>query len=57
LHGLLVWALATLLTAVIGFATAQSLTHLAAPSGGHFIAYDLDRLFRAGAPARASRDL
>src|SRR5205823_13984859 len=56
LHGLLVWALATLLTAVIGLATAQSLTRLAAPSGGqagfstsvageNLIVYDLDRLF------------
>ena len=32
LHGLLVWALATLLAALIGLATAQSLTRLAAPS-------------------------
>jgi hypothetical protein len=57
LHGLLVWALATLLAAVIGLATAQSLTRLAAVSGGqagsstsvgeNLIAYDLDRLFRA----------
>jgi hypothetical protein len=57
LHGLLVWGLATLLTAVIGLATVQSLTRLAAPSGGqagassvggeNLIAYDLDRLFRA----------
>jgi hypothetical protein len=58
LHGLLVWALATLLTAMIGLATAQSLTRLAAPSSGqagpstsvageNLIAYDLDRLFRA----------
>jgi hypothetical protein len=57
LHGLLVWALATLLVAVIGLATAQSLTRLAAPSGQagsstsvageNLIAYDLDRLFRA----------
>jgi hypothetical protein len=58
LHGLLVWALATLLTALIGLATAQSLTRLAAPSGGqagastsvggeNLIAFDLDRLFRA----------
>jgi hypothetical protein len=58
LHGLLGWALATLLTAVIAFATAQSLTRLAAPSGGqsaastsvggeNLIAFDLDRLFRA----------
>jgi hypothetical protein len=58
LHGLLVWALATLLTALIGLATAQSLTRLGAPSGGqagsstsaageNLIAFDLDRLFRA----------
>lgn len=58
MHGLLAWALATLLTALIGLATAQSLTHLAAPSGGqagtsssvggeNLIAFDLDRLFRA----------
>jgi hypothetical protein len=58
LHGLLVWALASLLTAVVGFATAQSLTRLATPSSGqagpsrsvageNLIAYDLDRLFRA----------
>jgi signal transduction histidine kinase len=57
-HGLLVWALATLLTAVVAFAAAQSLTRLAAPSAGssgpavsvggeNIIAYDLDRLFRA----------
>jgi hypothetical protein len=58
MHGLLVWALATLLTAVIGLAIAQPLTRLAAPSGGsagastsvggeNLIAYELDRLFRA----------
>jgi hypothetical protein len=58
LHGLLVWALAPLLTALIGLATAQSLTRLGAPSGGqagpstsvggeNLIAFDLDRLFRA----------
>jgi hypothetical protein len=58
LHGLLAWALATLLTALIGLATAQSLTRLAAPSSGqagpstsvggeNLIAFDLDRLFRA----------
>src|SRR5512132_2491556 len=66
LHGLLVWALATLLAAAIGLATAQSLTRLAAPSGGqagsstsvageNLIAYDLDRLFRA--ERRANTDL
>jgi hypothetical protein len=67
LHGLLVWALATLLTAVIGFATVQSLTRLAAPSGGqagpstsiggeNLIAYDLDRLFRAEQRPNADLD-
>jgi hypothetical protein len=58
MQGLLVWGLATLLTAVIGLATVQSLTRLGAPSGGeagpstsvageNIIAYDLDRLFRS----------
>jgi hypothetical protein len=67
LHGLLVWALATLLTAVIGLATAQSLARLAAPSGGqagpstsvggeNLIAYDLDRLFRAERRPNADLD-
>ena len=57
-HGLLVWALATLLTAAIAAGAAQAVTRLAAPSGGtpgpaasvageNLIAYDLDRLFRA----------
>jgi hypothetical protein len=57
-HGLLVWALAIVLTALLAFAAAQSATRLAAPSGGHsgpaasvggenIIAYDLDKLFRA----------
>lgn len=66
LHGLLVWALPTLLTAVIGLASVQSLTRLAAPSSGqtgpstsvageNLIAYDLDRLFRA--EHRPSTDL
>lgn len=56
-HGLLVWALATLLTALLALATAQAVTRLAAPTGGtagpgssvageNIIAYDLDRLFR-----------
>jgi hypothetical protein len=56
-HGLLVWALATLITGVLVLGAAQSLTRLAAPSGGqagastsvggeNIIAYDLDRLFR-----------
>jgi hypothetical protein len=65
LHGLLVWALATLLTALIVLATAQSLTRLAAPSsgqgstsvgGGNLIAYDLDRLFRAERRPNADLD-
>jgi hypothetical protein len=55
-HGLAVWALATLLTALTLFAVAQATTRLAAPSAGsgpqasvgseNLIAYDLDRLFR-----------
>jgi hypothetical protein len=66
MHGLLVWALATLLTIVIGLTAVQSLTRLAAPSsppaaqptsvtGESLIAYDLDRLFRA--ERRANTDL
>lgn len=57
MQGLLVWGLATLLTAVFALATAQSLTRLAAPAGGpagqatsvgeNIIAFDLDRLFRS----------
>jgi hypothetical protein len=57
-HGILVWALATLLTAILLLGGAQALTRVAAPSGGpagaatsvggeNIIAYDLDRLFRA----------
>jgi hypothetical protein len=67
LHGLLTWALATLLTALIGLATAQSLTHLGAPSSGrtgpstsvggeNLIAYDLDLLFRAERRPNADLD-
>jgi len=67
MHGLLAWALATLLTAVIGLAAAQSLTRLAAPSGGqagtsssvggeNLIAFDLDRLFRAERRPNANLD-
>jgi hypothetical protein len=55
MHGLLVWALATLMTVLVAFATAQALTRLAAPSSGpatsvageNIVAYDLDRLFRS----------
>jgi len=57
-HGLMVWAVATLLTALLAFGAVQSLTRLAAPSGAqagastsvgseNLIAYDLDRLFRS----------
>jgi hypothetical protein len=57
-HGLLVWAIAIVLTAVMTWTAAQSLTRLAVPSGvptgtaqslagENIIAYDLDRLFRA----------
>jgi hypothetical protein len=57
MHGLLVWGLATLLTAFIALAVAQMTPRLAAPSGAgagpstsvageNIIAFDLDRLFR-----------
>jgi hypothetical protein len=57
-HGILMWALATLLTGLLAFGAAQATTRLAAPSAGaagpatsvageNIIAYDLDRLFRA----------
>ena len=57
MHGLLVWAAATLLTALLLVIGASAATRLAAPSGGmagpgtsvageNIIAFDLDRLFR-----------
>jgi hypothetical protein len=57
-HGLAVWGLATLLTALLAIMAASSLTQLAAPSGGdagpassvggeNVIAYDIDRLLRS----------
>jgi hypothetical protein len=57
MHGLLVWALATLLTALMLMALAVGAGRLAAPSGAsagpaasvageNIIAFDLDRLFR-----------
>jgi hypothetical protein len=60
-HGAAAWALATLLTALIAFGGAQSLTRLAAPASGsagpstsvgseNIIAYDIDRLFRGVRP-------
>jgi len=56
MHGLIVWAVATLLTGLMAIALAQATTRLAAPSasapstsvaGENIIAYDLDRLFRS----------
>jgi hypothetical protein len=59
LHGLLTWALATVLTGLMLIIAAQALPRLAAPSAGNagpaasvagenIIAFDLDRLFRGG---------
>ena len=56
-HGLLVWAIATLITAFLLLAATSATTRLAAPSGGmagpatsvageNIIAYDIDRLLR-----------
>jgi len=56
MHGLIVWALATLLSGLFALALAQATPRLAAPSAGgpsasvageNLIAYDLDRLFRS----------
>jgi len=58
LHGLLVWSVATLMTALLLAAAALTASQLAAPLGGttgpgasigseNIIAYDIDRLFRA----------
>lgn len=53
--GLLVWALATLLTGIVALAVAQAVPRVTSPSGTtaqtsvageNIIAYDLDRLFR-----------
>jgi len=57
MHGILVWALATLLTAIFALSLAAMTPRLAAPSGAgagpstsvageNIIAFDLDRLFR-----------
>jgi hypothetical protein len=57
MHGLMMWALATLLTGLLALAAVQTLPRLAAPSastagpgasvaGENIIAYDLDKLFR-----------
>jgi hypothetical protein len=60
-HGLLVWAIATLLAGLLALGAAQAVSRLAAPSGGQtgaeasvagddIIAFDLDRLFRSDRP-------
>jgi hypothetical protein len=53
-HGLMVWAIAMVISVLMASAAAQSLTRLAAPAstaqsvaGENVIAFDLDRLFRA----------
>jgi hypothetical protein len=68
LNGLIVWALATLLTGLIALATIQVLPKLAAPAatssaiptsvaGENIIAYDLDRLFRNERRPQGAADL
>jgi hypothetical protein len=63
-HGLWVWGLATLLTAVLALDAVQAMTRLAAPSSGpagpgtsvageKLIAYELDQLFRGSRPGEA----
>jgi hypothetical protein len=68
-HGLLVWAIATVLTVLLALAALPSMARLAAPpaaqpaasvAGENIIAYELDRLFRGerrpegdASPARA----
>jgi hypothetical protein len=59
-HGLLVWALATVLTVVLAVAAAEGFARLAAPTGSpaassasageSLLAYELDRLFRSSRP-------
>jgi hypothetical protein len=64
MHGLLAWALATLLTALLAFALATATARLAAPSGSpatsvageNIIAFDIDRLFR-GRPIQGDVNL
>ena len=61
-HGVLVWAISTIVTAFLVGAVAMGASRLAAPSGGdagtatsvageNIIALDLDRLFRSDPPA------
>jgi len=67
-HGLLVWAIATVLTGVFALAALPSVTKLAAPStdargpsvsaaGESMIAYELDRLFRGERRAEGDPNL
>jgi hypothetical protein len=59
-HGLLAWAIATLLAGLLALGTVQATSRLVAPSGRigpeasvageSIIAYDLDRLFRSDRP-------
>jgi hypothetical protein len=66
-HGVLVWAIATVLTAVLALAALPSVTRLATPStnatgpttaaGESMIAYDLDRLFRGERRAEGAPNL
>ena len=66
-HGLLVWALATLLTVLLILMVATASTRLAAPSGGatgpstsvageNIIAFDIDRLLRGDRRASDAPD-
>lgn len=61
MHGLVVWALATLLTGLLAVAIVEAVPRFAAPSvtsagqassvvGENIIAFDLDRLFRSERP-------
>jgi predicted transcriptional regulator len=62
MQGLLVWALATLLTGVIVVATVNAVPKATAPSastsvaGEPIIAFDLDRLFRGARPPAGNMD-
>ena len=68
IHGLLVWAVATLITAFLLLAAASTSTRLAAPSAGNAgpaasvagentIAFDIDRLLRSDRRTAESGDL
>ena len=64
-HGLLVWAIATILSGLLLVLAASAVDRLAAPSGGttgptasvgaeNILAYELDRLFRSDAPGEVA---